>query len=270
MSFSHPSLEGRRVVVTGGSRGLGRAMALALTRAGARVAIVATSDSAQLRDTLAMAASLKGPAQPCVALGDLRDPDDCARMAAGLIHSLGHVDALVNNAGVPNVGPGAPFWEISAEYWLRMSHTNTDGVFFLTKELVPQMIARGFGRIVNISTGDRTMVRKHIAPYGPSKAFVEAASRIFAQDLAGTGVSVNVLLPGGAVDTIADVTGVATPGKPFLPATVMDDALLWLVSDLSNGHTGERYVGSLWNESLPLGERVEKARQSGVDAPAIM
>lgn len=269
MSFSHPSLQGRCVVVTGGSRGLGRAMTLALVRAGARVAVVSTADTPHLRETLDRANALTG-AQPLVALGDLRDPAACVRIAKELVTGLGRVDALVNNAGVPNVGPGAPFWEIPDEYWLRMSHTNMDGVFFLTKEVVPAMIARGFGRIVNISTGDRTMVRKHLAPYGPSKAFVEAASRIFAQDLAGTGVTVNVLLPGGAVDTIADVTGVATTGKPFLAPTVMDDPLLWLLSDLSARHNGERFVGILWNEALPLEDRIAAARQCGADAPAIM
>jgi NAD(P)-dependent dehydrogenase (short-subunit alcohol dehydrogenase family) len=269
MSFTHPSLEGRRVVVTGGSRGLGRAMTLALMGAGAHVAIVATGDSAPLRETLAQAVSLNGE-QPLIAFGDLRSPRDCQRMAGELIAGLGRVDALVNNAGVPNVGPGAPFWKIDAEYWLRMSHSNTDGVFLLTKELAPQMLERGFGRIINISTGDRTMVRKNLAPYGPSKAFVEAASRIFAQDVDGTGVTVNVLLPGGAVDTIADVTGAPTPGKTFLAPNVMNDPLLWLVSDLSNGHNGERFIGSLWDENLPLPERVAKARQSGADAPSIM
>ena len=269
MSVSHPSLEGRCVVVTGGSRGLGRAMTLALMGAGARVAIIATGESAPLRDTLAQAVSVTG-AQPLVTFGDLRDPRDCARMASEIIAGLGRVDALVNNAGVPNVGPGAPFWEVDADYWLRMSHSNTDGVFLLTRELAPPMIERGFGRIVNISTGDRTMVRKHLAPYGPSKAFVEAASRIFAQDLDGTGVTVNVLLPGGAVDTIADVTGAPTTGKTFLPPSIMNEPLLWLVSDLSNGHSGERFIGSLWNASLPLPERIAKARQSGADAPAIM
>lgn len=269
MSFSHPSLEDRCVVITGGSRGLGRAMTLALMDAGARTAIVATADSAPLRETLAKAAK-RGGRQPFVALGDLRNPDDCARIARELIKGLGRVDALINNAGVPNVGPGAPFWELDADYWLRMSHSNTDGIFFLTKELAPAMIERGFGRIVNISTGERTMVRKHFAPYGPTKAFVEAASRIFAQDLAGTGVTVNVLLPGGAVDTIADVTGQQTVGKTFLTPEIMNGTLLWLVSDLSNEHTGERFSCNLWDESTPLAQRIANARQSGVDAPAIM
>lgn len=236
-------------------------MTLALMRAGARTAIVATRDSAHLQETLRRAAELDGAPSPFVALGDLTRPDDCERMGAEIVAALGGVEGLVNNAGVPNVGPGAPFWTVGAADWLRMSHANTDGVFFLTKALVPHMIARGFGRIVNISTSERTLVRKHLAPYGPTKAFVEAASLIFAQDLVGSGVTVNVLAPGGAVDTQADVTGVATAGKAFLSADVMNAPLLWLLSDRSNGHTGERFVANLWNEALPMAERVAAARQ---------
>ena len=151
-----------------------------------------------------------------------------------------------------------------------MSHTNTDGVFFITRAVAPAMIAQKFGKIVNVSTGASTMVRKNFSPYGPSKAFLEAASRIWAQDLAGTGVTVNVLLPGGAVDTAADVTGVATPGRAFQPATVMVPPILWLASDELNAHTGERFVASRWDECLPLAERIAKARDEGIDAPRIM
>ena len=150
-----------------------------------------------------------------------------------------------------------------------MSHANTDGIFFLTKESRRDDRARLRPHRQHL---DR---RPHDGAQAPRalrsvESVLEAASRIFAQDLEGTGVTVNVLLPGGAVDTIADVTGQRTAGKTFLAADVMDDPLLWLVSDMSNGHTGERFVGSLWNESLPLAERIVKARQSGVDAPAIM
>ena len=151
------------------------------------------------------------------------------------------------------------------------SHTNTDGVFFLTRAVAPAMIAQKFGKIVNVSTGARTMVRKNFSPYGPSKAFLEAASRIWAQDLAGTGVTVNVLLPGGAVDTAADVTGVPTPGRTFQPASVMVPPILWLASDQSNAHTGERFVASRWDESLPLrGADRSGARRTAIDAPRIM
>ena len=170
----------------------------------------------------------------------------------------------------PIVGPGAPFWRVGIDEWQRMSHTNTDGVFFMTRAVAPSMIAQKFGRIVNVSTSDRTMVRKNFSPYGPSKAFLEASSRIWAQDLADTGVTVNVLLPGGAVDTAADVTGVATQGRSFQPASVMVPPLLWLASDESNAHTGERFVASRWDESLPLAKRIEAARDSGAEGPRIM
>jgi NAD(P)-dependent dehydrogenase (short-subunit alcohol dehydrogenase family) len=263
----HPSLAGRVAIVTGASRGLGRAMALGLAQAGARVAVVARGPSPQLDETMRQ---LGAGTRAITALGDLRDPAVCDRIAAQVREAFGRIDVLVNNAGVPNVGPGAPFWQVDVETWQRMSHTNTDGVFFMARSVAPAMIAQRFGKIVNVSTSDRTMVRKNLSPYGPSKAFVEASSRIWAQDLADTGVTVNVLLPGGVVDTVADVTGVATPGRTFLPATVIVAPLLWLASDESNAHTGERFVASLWDENLPLEERIAAARQDGAELPRIM
>jgi 3-oxoacyl-[acyl-carrier protein] reductase len=268
--MAHPSLANRAVIVTGGSRGLGRAMVLGLLQAGARVAIVARGESKPLHETLKQVEALGARARVISALGDLCDPESCTKMAGDVLNAFGCIDVLINNAGVPNVGPGAPFWQIDIEYWQRMAHTNTDGVFLLTRAVAPAMIAQRFGKIVNVSTGAGTMVRKHFSPYGPSKAFLEAASRIWAQDLAGTGVTVNVLLPGGAVDTAADVTGEATPGRNFQPAAVMVPPILWLASDESNSHNGERFVASRWDERLPLPERIAKARDEGIDAPQIM
>ncbi len=245
-------------------------MVLGLAQAGARVAIVAQGDSAPLSETLAQVEALGSGSSVITALGDLRNPSDCERMVAEILTAFGRIDVLVNNAGVPNVGPGAPFWQVDVEAWQRISRTNTEGVFFITRAVAPVMIAQTFGKIVNVSTSDRTMVRKNFSPYGPSKAFLEAASRVWAQDLAGTGVTVNVLLPGGVVDTAADVTGVRTEGRTFQPASVMVPPLLWLVSDESNAHNGERFVASRWTEGLPLAERIAAARDSGTDAPRIM
>jgi NAD(P)-dependent dehydrogenase (short-subunit alcohol dehydrogenase family) len=267
---AHPSLAGRAVIVTGGSRGLGGAMVLGLVQAGARVAIVAQGESAPLSKTLAQVKALGAAANVVQALGDLRNPSDCERMVAEVLAAFGRIDVLVNNAGVPNVGPGAPFWQIDVDLWQRIARTNTDGVFFITRAVAPIMIAQKFGKIINVSTSDRTMVRKNFSPYGPSKAFLEAASRVWAQDLTGTGVTVNVLLPGGVVDTAADVTGVPTPGRIFQPATVVVPPLLWLASDQSNAHNGERFVASRWDERLSLAERIAAARDDGVDAPRIM
>jgi 3-oxoacyl-[acyl-carrier protein] reductase len=245
-------------------------MVLGLARAGARVAIVARGPSAQLDETLAQLDALGLRAQVASALGDLRDAFHCERIAAEVSAAFGTIEVLVNNAGVPPVGPGAPFWEVSVEEWQRTAHTNTDGVFLMTRCVIPLMLARGFGKIINVSSNVRTMVRKHTSPYGPSKAFMEACSRIWAQDLAGTGVSLNVLLPGGVVDTAADVTGVAAQGRTFLPATVMVPPLLWLVSDESNAHNGERFSANLWDDGQPLAARIEAARQSSAELPHIM
>jgi NAD(P)-dependent dehydrogenase (short-subunit alcohol dehydrogenase family) len=237
-------------------------MVLGLARAGAHVAILARGPSAPLDQTLAQIDAIG--AQSCVisALGDLLDPVSCERMVAEILEAFGKIDVLVNNAGVPNIGPGAPFWRVSVDQWRLMSHTNTDGVFLMTRAVAPLMIAQRFGKIINISTSDRVMMRKALSPYGPSKAFLEACSRIWSQDLCGTGVTVNVLQPGGVVDTAADITGVATRGRTFLPAPIMVPPLLWLVSDESNAHNGERFNASLWDNNLPLTERIVAARMA--------
>src|SRR5262249_16334675 len=149
----------------------GRAMVLGLAQADARVAIVAQGDSAPLTETLERVAALGTQPKVITALGDLRKPADCERIAADVLTAFGRLDVLVNNGGVPNAGPGAPFWQVGVEAWQRMVHTNTDGVFFMTRTVVPAMLAQKFGKIVNVSTGAGTMVRKNFSPYGPSKAF---------------------------------------------------------------------------------------------------
>jgi len=245
-------------------------MVLGLVRAGARVAIVASGPSTQLDETLAQVMSFGARSMLVTALGDLRDHSTCERIVSEVVAAFGKIEVLVNNAGVPNVGPGAPFWHVGVDEWRRISHTNTDAVFLITRCVAPLMMAQGFGKIINISTNDWIMVRKHFSPYGPSKAFLEACSRIWAQDLWGSGVTLNDLLPGGAVDTAADITGIATQGRKFVPASVMVPPLLWLVSDESNSHSGESFVANLWDDGFPLKTRIEKARQSGTTLPHTM
>jgi 3-oxoacyl-[acyl-carrier protein] reductase len=107
------------------------------------------------------------------------------------------------------------------------------------------------------------MQRGHNSPYGVTKAALEAATMIWAQDLEDTGVTVNSLIPGGSCDSDPDR---APPkgGRKLLPVDIMNPLVVWLASDLSDGKTGGRYVGKLWDASLPPNEAAEQAREAPV------
>ncbi len=262
MIESGHGLAGRHIILTGGSRGLGRTMTLALAQAGACVAAVASRQSSQLDETLVSARALGAGDRVVAVIGDVRQWGDCQRIHNEAIAAFGPVEVLVNNAAMGTAGSGGPFWCANVDEWQGIVHTNVDGIFLMTRSVAPTMVARGFGKIVNISTRGATITRKHYSPYGPSKAFLDAATRIWAQDLIGTGVTANVLLPGGAVDT-ANTARLATfDGRPFLPASIMAPPMIWLASDHSNGHTGLRVNAKLWDESLPIGRRAAAANEA--------
>jgi NAD(P)-dependent dehydrogenase (short-subunit alcohol dehydrogenase family) len=267
---SFASVKGRSIIVTGASRGLGRAMALGLLAAGARVALVSTGPSGPLDQTLALAEKAAPRANWTSLTADLRDPAHCARVEAEAQHAFGKIEMLVNNAAVAMSGDGPSFWDIDSDFWDRLLRTNCDSVFYMSRAVAPAMRAAGFGKIVNISSSDRSMARPRFTPYGPSKAFIEACSRAWAEELRDSGVTMNVLCPGGVVDTAADVSGQPATGKTFLAATVMVPPLLWLASDESNAVTGQRFLANLWDEKLPLEARIAAARASGAELPRIM
>lgn len=270
--MSDPSLKGRVCLVTGGARGLGREMALALAEAGAVLCITGATETPELEATAQDLAALTGAGNVLALASDVADRDAAEAAVAACRDRFGRLDVLVNNAGrgmrliseTFNTTP-TRFWEADADAWRAILDINCNGPFLMARAAVPGMLAQGFGKIVNISTSDQTMVRRGYAPYGPSKAFLEAASRVWAQDLQGTGVDVNVLLPGGAADTdllppSPDKKG--ADGNLLSPA-VMREAILWLASDASNGHTGGRYIGRLWDGP-------DAARDAPIDKPRIM
>jgi len=277
--YRHPSLAGRVVVVTGASRGLGREMALELAAAGARLAMIGSTGSAALREAVAEAAGLGGTGSAVAIVADVTDPAACERMASEALAAFGRIDVLINNAGrgmrliseTYNTQP-TRFWETPAEAWRSIIDTNVNGAFNAARAIVPLMVARGFGKVINISTSDQTMVRKGYSPYGPSKAALEAASRVWAQELEGTGVDVNVYLPGGAADTDLLPPGPHRKGADgnLLPPSVMRRAIGWLCSDESNGVSGARFVARLWDEALPAAEAARAARSAPAAKPAIM
>lgn len=279
MNESDLSLKDRVVVVTGGTRGLGKEMALALLAAGARVAITGSEITPAMDATLAEGRALAGEDRMFAVAADVADPGDCRRAIDQIIDVFGAVHVLVNNAGrgmrliseTFNTQP-TRFWEADPIAWRKIIDTNVNGPFNMAHAITPHFLAQGFGKIINVSTSDVTMVRKGYAPYGPSKAALEAASRVWAQDLAGTGVTVNVYLPGGAADTELLPTGPDKKGADgnLLSPAIMRRGILWLCSDASNGHTGERYTARLWDEALPAEQAAAGARSAAVEKPAIM
>jgi NAD(P)-dependent dehydrogenase (short-subunit alcohol dehydrogenase family) len=287
------TLKDRSVVVTGGARGLGRAMALALVDAGASVLIVARSAD-QIRATVEEAeAKLAGPCKGLVA--DVSNEAECARIVGTAERLFGAVDMLVNNAGigpyserdVPSVNQIKPFWTIHTDTLVGMVQINLMGAFFMFRAVVPRMIGRGFGKIVNISTSRPTMRRPNSGPYGPLKAALEAATCIWAQELAGTGVTANVLLPGGISDTSLVPGGIVgkrarpfpagkgEPGKEglsteLLPPDIMGPPIVWLASDEANDVSGCRFVARDWDPDLPALQAAQRSMQQPSEAPVIM
>src|SRR5262249_14727286 len=151
------------------------------------------------------------------------------------------------------------FYDIEESFWRRLLDINVLGPMRTGKILAPKLAARGFGRIVNVTTSLTTMIKKGFAPYGPSKAALEAMSAIWAQELAGTGVTVNVLVPGGPADTRM-IPVEDTPDRATLVAPErMVPPLLWLVSDAASGVTGRRFIAKFWDPDLAPEQAAQKA-----------
>ena len=248
-----------RVLVTGGTSGLGLAMASALAAAGATVAL--TGRSAAQADRVA--AGLPGAAG--IEL-DVREESSVARAVEQAWSLFGGIDMLVNNAGIGmrTVNPrfmthSQSFWDVPTDGFRAVIETNLTGYFLVAREVTPRMLAAGGGRIVNISVNHSTMERAGFVPYGPSRAGSEALSRVMAADLRDTGVTVNLLLPGGATATGMVPPSAVPEGLQLLDAAVMGPAIVWLASDEASGVHDERIVATEFDDWLR--ERKASTRQ---------
>jgi 3-oxoacyl-[acyl-carrier protein] reductase len=259
---------GKTAIVTGGGRGLGRAMALGLARAGANVVVTAARGSRELEAVAGEAATVPAAGPVRAVLADVTSEPDCQRVAEETLRVFGAIHILVNNAGrgmrfVSERFFDTPtkFWETDPAVWRMIVDTNVNGPFLMTRAVVPAMLRQRWGRIINISMNHQTMRRAGFSPYGPSKAALESETIIWALDLEGTGVTVNALLPGGASAT-GMIPGDLPPEarRSLLDPTIMVPPLLWLTSPAADGVTGARLVATRWDPALPPGQAAEAAR----------
>jgi NAD(P)-dependent dehydrogenase (short-subunit alcohol dehydrogenase family) len=261
-------LSGKTAIVTGAGRGLGRSMALGLARAGANVVLTAARNRREIDQVAEEAAQSPAAGKVKQLLADVAREEDCRRVVSETVREFGAVHILVNNAGrgmrfVSEKFFDTPtkFWETDPAVWKMIVDTNVNGPFLMSRAVAPHMIKQRWGRIVNISINHETMRRAGFSPYGPSKAALESETIIWAQDLAGTGVTVNALLPGGATDTGMVPQDIpANLRKQLLHADIMIPPLLWLVSEAASGVTGSRFAANLWDAALAPTQAAEKAR----------
>lgn len=184
-------LDGRRALVTGGARGLGRVMAQALAEAGADVAITSRSADGVAAEADAIAAATGRLVRGHVS--DVQHGDAVARLADEVEATLGPIDILVNNAGINVRGPVD---QLSEADWDAVIDTNLKGPFLCARAFGPRMAARGWGRVINMGSILSVIGLPGRAPYASSKAGIVNLTRVLALEWAERGVTVNAICPG--------------------------------------------------------------------------
>ena len=252
-------LTDKTAIVTGAGRGLGKAMAQGLADAGANVVLVELD-----HEVLDAAASEIG--NRCItAAGDVSNPEDAREIVEKTVSTFGDVNILVNNAGL---GPerfrdtdrsnAKMIWEIDLSDWRLYLDVNTTGHFVMTKAVMPHLLKQDWGRIVNITTSLDTMTNFTNGAYGPSKAGAEALATMIAGGVEGTGVTCNVLIPGGPADTrMISATGVYENRDKLIQPDVMVPPLLHLVSDDGGSINNRRFRAALWDITVDAAKNIE-------------
>ncbi len=250
-------LEGKVALITGAgsSMGMGREMALALVGAGAHAALM-DIDEGQLERNVNDAREIGGDGCAIPIVGSVNSWDDAQRAVSETIAGLGGLHVLINNAGVPSHRTSG-FWELPPEEWLHTLSVNSSGPFLMARAAIGHLREQGWGRIVGVTTSLDTMIRN--LPYGPSKSAHESFIAIIAKQLEGSGVTANVLIPGGATNTTFISDDAGRDRDALIQPVVMRAPVVWLASNEADGVNGRRIIASKWDESLPMDQRLEAA-----------
>jgi len=248
-------LQDRRALVTGGGRGIGRVIAHALAEAGADVAVLArTRDEV---DQVAIEIAETG-SRSLALTADQADRLAVDEAVGTVDAAWGGVDILVNNAGV--LGPVGPSHEVDPDAWIEALRINAGGCYLCSRAVLPGMIARGHGRIINLSGGGSVSPRPWFSAYGASKAAIVRLTETLAAEVADHGVQVNAISP-GAVNTRMTEQAAAAGTRAGAeaeaarqrladggaPAQKAADLAVYLASQRSTGLTG-RLLAAGWDD----------------------
>ncbi len=259
---------GNVALVTGGGRGLGRAFAQALAEESVAVAVTARSKD-QLAETVKLIESAGGRALAIA--GDASNPQSVEQAVTATEQQLGPVDILVNNAGI--TGQVKEDWLTDPDEWWQVLETNLHGSYMFARRVLPGMVERGRGRIINISSGGAQAPVPHLGPYAVSKAAITQYSNILARQLEGTGVTVFAFAPSFVrtemtewVSSSPDIHGASRKifSEKFEEGTDTSletcvNMFMFLASGRGDALTG-RHIGDLEDEAVLL-RRVDEIQQ---------
>lgn len=244
----------RTILITGGSRGIGRAASLRLASEGACVAVNFVSDEAKAKETVAEIESAGGRA--LAVQGNVAVPEEAAGIAASTREAFGPIDMLVHSAGISIVEHAT---DVTWETWRKTMDVNLDGTFNMVYAVKDEMIQREFGRIVLISSVAALRERENQVHYSASKAAVIAMARCMAQGWAKHNIRINCICP-GLIETemaytlapevhemIVNATPMGRKGEPHEIASV----IRFLLSDESSFMTGQTVVASGGRVMIP-------------------
>lgn len=261
------NLQGRTALLTGAAGGIGRVLAKAFLASGATV-VAADVDAAGLE-------KLEQSERLVTRVLDIADPAACAAAVREAQNRFGALDILINNGALGMqvlretcMTDLVRIDEIAPEFWNRMVTVNLSGAWYLTRAAVPGMRARGWGRVINVTTSFFTMLRGRFHPYGPAKAALEAMSAGHASEFAGSGITVNVVVPGGPADTpmVPKASGIRR--EDLIPPGKMAPPMLWLCTREADAVTGKRYIAAKWDDTLPA-EAARRASESPIAWPEL-